>query len=81
MRWLMPGAPELQLGKTKQHVWIHPKSSTAVKIITAGHLVRCHSEPLFVCCLGADLLKTIQIPQEAPQELGMCFEYILLRFV
>jgi hypothetical protein len=44
LRWLMPGKPgagELgPPGSTQYRVWVRPKNSTNVKILSGGHLVR-----------------------------------------
>ena len=70
MRWILPGKPGASEigppGMTKYRVWVRPKNSTNVKILGGGHLVcsALSKEFFFVKVLK-------QIPQEAPQELGM----------
>ena len=84
LRWLMPGKPGASElgppGSAKYRVWVRPKNSTNKKILGGGHLVR-FSDTLSVFFLfwKANPIpkKLEQIPQEAPQELGMCF-FILI---
>ena len=87
LRWIIPGKPGAEElgppGSTKYRVWVRPKNSTNVKILGGGHLVRfdfffflfCYPTPTFFFLKFLLFKMQLQIAQEAPQELGMLFQY------